>query len=215
MFQHSTTTSEEAATAVSSDDVVASERPETPARSKKRIVATGLAWTLLALVAIARVGGRAEGFRPLAIRSGSMIPTFQVGDLALTRTTPAAEIKVGDIVSFHDVALGDQLVTHRVVKLQRSGNELDVETKGDANTVPEKWSVDARSSLGRTVFVIPMIGRWLFQPQRYIAVGAVLGAVLTFGFLLIRALLRVAPDERDPNLPAPGRHRRVTTARAS
>ena len=37
------------------------------------------------------------GYRPVAVYSGSMTPTIAVGGLALDRTIPARDVRVGDV----------------------------------------------------------------------------------------------------------------------
>ena len=67
----------------------------------------GAGCLILGLVAVT------VGVHLLVFRSGSMSPTIETGDLALTRTVPATELRVDDVVSVIDSS-GDR-VTHRVV----------------------------------------------------------------------------------------------------
>ena len=55
---------------------------------------------LLGVLCIAAtVAGAAFGVKPLVFRSGSMSPAINTGDLAVSRTVDARELKADDIVS--------------------------------------------------------------------------------------------------------------------
>ncbi|MFI7587462.1 signal peptidase I [Spongisporangium articulatum] len=117
-------------------------------------VALGLALLLLGGLLFAGL----DGVRPLVIRSGSMTPTIGVGDVVLSRSVPAVSIRAGQVVTFHDPSRHGELVTHRVRAVSYTPSQVDVETRGDANQVSEKWSVPIGGSVGREVFVVPKVG---------------------------------------------------------
>jgi signal peptidase I len=98
------------------------------------------------------------GFRPLIITSGSMRPTLHVGDVVITSWTPAHALDVGDIVSFDDPSGARALITHRVRSMTAETGELQIETRGDANTVSEIWVVPRDTLLRRTIWDIPEVG---------------------------------------------------------
>ncbi len=88
-----------------------------------------------------------------------MTPTFGVGDLVIDTSVHPLDVRPGEVVSFEDPALDNQLVTHRVISMHRVGNRVDFVTEGDANVVTEHWSVPVTGSLGRAVLSDPGIGR--------------------------------------------------------
>ncbi len=148
---------------------------------------------LLGVVGAARV----LGYRMLAVRSGSMTPTFVVGDAVLTRTVPARSVRPGDIVTFRDPALRDQLVTHRVVSVHAQGTTLAFVTKGDANASPERWSIPTRGTLGREVLVLPAFGRAIHDG---IPVGLSIAIAAVVAWLLFAALRKIWSDRsRQPS----------------
>jgi signal peptidase len=174
-------------TATGTDD-----RPARYSRSR-RFVATSLTvllWAGLLLTVSAVIFGRVEGYRLFAIRSGSMGPTLGVGDLIIDRETPADSLRPGQLVTFRDPDLGQQLVTHRVVSVEAKDRRLYFRTKGDANKTPEQWDVPAHSELGRTVGHVPKIGRLLLEPRRWLAAAAVLVLCLTAGYRFMALLVR-------------------------
>jgi len=72
------------------------------------------------------------GVSALVFRSGSMAPAIHTGALALSQTVPAADIRVGDVVSAVN-AQGTR-ISHRVISIERlSGGTYAMTMKGDAN----------------------------------------------------------------------------------
>jgi signal peptidase I len=110
--------------------------------------------TVLGVVAI----GDALGYRMVTIRSGSMMPTFSVGEVIVESSVSPLAVHPGEIVTFRDPALGQDLVTHRVVSMRRTGDEVQFVTRGDANKSSERWSVPVSGQLGRELFVLPGVG---------------------------------------------------------
>lgn len=72
------------------------------------------------------------------VLSGSMVPTFQTGDLVLMQTFDR-DVKVGDIVMFPMYGFKEP-ITHRVINI-KGDNFL---TKGDANPYPDGYSPKER-----------------------------------------------------------------------
>lgn len=95
------------------------------------------------------------GLTPLVVQSGSMEPTVATGSLLVTKTTPARDLRRGDVVTVkrHDRTL----VTHRVVNLTLRGDTATLQLKGDANKVvdPEAYVV---KKAGRKMFAVPYLG---------------------------------------------------------
>jgi len=154
--------------------------------------------TLLCAVALLLVSlmvSTAMGYRVLIIKSGSMAPTFTIGDIVVDRSIPPNQARPGDVVTFRDPELGDQLVTHRVVSVRRSGDQIDFVTRGDANHTSESWSVPVTGSIGQTVVSDPMIGKLLSSVSTRLAkVLEIALCALLLGFLGIRWIWRQAPS---------------------
>lgn len=89
------------------------------------------------------VGIQTGHLQSLVVVSGSMIPTFEVGDGVVSRRVPASTLEVGDVVS---VFTSDGvLVTHRVVGIEDGPGEARTLTlRGDNNPVddPEPYVVE-------------------------------------------------------------------------
>jgi len=103
------------------------------------------------------------GIRPLIFRSGSMSPTITTGSLAFAHTTPVADVQVGDIVS---VPVHGTRVTHRVVRVIRSGSVVRLQLRGDANRTPDQQLYQV-TSVEKVWFSVPGMGfvlAWLSRP---------------------------------------------------
>ncbi len=150
-------------------------------------VVCGLAITLLVVLA----AGTLAGYRPLIDHSDSMRPAVRAGDLLITHDQPASAIRVGDIVTFTDRALGSKLITHRVVALRGSGTRIAFMTRGDANSASESWSAARGASVGKLLVRVPAVGRgmaWMTAPwPRSILLGL---AALVLSAALLRRIWR-------------------------
>ena len=85
------------------------------------------------------------------VRSGSMEPAINVGDVVIAGPLGSGGIKPGVIVTY---AIGKTLITHRVLSI--GGNTLI--TKGDANENPDPIPVQFSQVKSRYLFRIPYIG---------------------------------------------------------
>lgn len=119
--------------------------------------------------------------RPYIVTTGSMEPAIPVGSVCfVNRNTELSAVKVGDVISF---SMGEKLlVTHRVVKI---GNG-EYTTRGDANNADDASPVTKKNYIGKTVFVIPFIGRVFsfFQTKRGIIIAVcVIASLLAISFI--------------------------------
>lgn len=165
----------------------------------------GASCLLLGLLAVT------AGVHVLVFRSGSMSPTIATGDLALTRTVPASELRVDDVVSVIDS--GGNRVTHRVENIAEQGDQRQLTMRGDANeqTDSEIYSVNEAQ---RVFFVVPKAGyvvAWSTGPVGLVLLGG-------YGAFLLSVLLR-RKEPGDDDVPGPTRgsdppKRRATQQRA-
>ncbi|GEM_PF-2524519 len=108
------------------------------------------------------------GNRSLIVKSGSMTPTIQVGDLIvvspnslINSPVPAitAKYKVGDIVAFREPSSPNVIVTHRVANAEIKDGQVWYQTKGDANNVTDQTLISEKNIIGRSQFTIPKVGQ--------------------------------------------------------
>lgn len=94
--------------------------------------------------------------RPAVIYSGSMRPTFEVGDIVIVAKKNPRLLTVGDVISFR---VEDSLIPtiHRVIAVKSTGVDRKFITKGDDNNNPDD-PVMPEQVMGKVVMVIPRLG---------------------------------------------------------
>ena len=111
--------------------------------------------TLVVLAAILLMGSRLIGFRLYSVISGSMEPTYSVGDLIFVQKTDPEDVKVGDPITF---VFNESLVvaTHRVVRVDTENKRFY--TKGDAHDIEDSDPVHFNNLIGVPKLAIPKLG---------------------------------------------------------
>ncbi len=73
------------------------------------------------------------GYVLSSVQTDSMEPTIKVGDMIVGKKPKEGdEIEVGDIISFYDTVDGQRIIkTHRVVEVEKVGNDYFYTTRGD------------------------------------------------------------------------------------
>ncbi len=156
--------------------------------------------TLCSGVAVASVlayaGLLVGGYKPIAVYSGSMVPTVRVGGLAVDRVVPARVVRVGDVITFQDPYVHGRLVTHRVIRIFHTSHGLAYRTKGDANTVRDPWTISLPDRVGRMSFSVPYAGYVLWYAHtREVRSALILLAALFALSAMLRRIWREKPVE--------------------
>lgn len=158
-----------------------------PPRPRLSISGAALAAAVLLLAVLA--AALATGHQLLIVRSGSMAPTIQTGDAVVTRSTTAAAVRVGEVLTFTDPSRPDRLLTHRVRELQPHPVTMEFVTQGDANTGAERWAMAREGTLGTLALRIPKLGYTLaFLQTGRVRVGLVTIAATLLGFAAVRRI---------------------------
>lgn len=97
------------------------------------------------------------GWRVDGLRSGSMAPQLNTGDMVVTCPVVPEAVEVGDIIVFRSVDKRANLLSHRVVSIERN-SPLSFRTKGDANKTPDPFVVPAENLVGKLAFHAPLLG---------------------------------------------------------
>ena len=90
------------------------------------------------------------GFRPFAVQSDSMAPTFFKGDLVVDKAVKdPATLKEGDVITFWTIINGQKVLnTHRIISITDYDNYLYFDTKGDNNTIADTTGVHQNDIVG-------------------------------------------------------------------
>jgi signal peptidase I len=99
----------------------------------------------------------------LAVASGSMLPTLNVGDLIIVQGTPPQQINAqymtGDIIVFRSPSRPEELIVHRAVRMELRDGVYWFYTHGDNNPSGEEtFSQDYY--IGKVVGRIPYVGNF-------------------------------------------------------
>jgi len=127
---------------------------------------------LVVVFAVLLVGFRLLGYQVYNVISGSMEPTYSVGDLLYVKSVDPDSVKVGDPITF---VLNEDLVvaTHRVVSIDAENRLFS--TKGDANEHADAAPVHFNNLIGVPKFSIPLLGYVSdyvqHPPGTYVAIG--------------------------------------------
>ena len=146
-------------------------------------LAAAAVFAYLALIAL--------GYKPVAVYSGSMVPTLRVGSLAVDRSVPSASVQVGDVITFADPYVRGRLVTHRTVRIFQTKRGLAYRTKGDANADRDPWTIRLPGRVGRESFSIPYAGYALwYLHTREVRTGLILFSALLLLTWMLRRIWR-------------------------
>lgn len=133
-------------------------------RSGKRIAAAcniiGLLLLIIVVImCIPLAVPRLFGFQTYAIVSGSMEPEIPVGSIVYAKAAEPEAVTPGDVIVFYGGHDSAAVVTHRVVENRK--DEKEFVTKGDANADNDVTSIAYNYLIGKVVFHLPVIGKYL------------------------------------------------------
>jgi signal peptidase I len=145
------------------------------------IIVAAAAWFTLAPTAIG-------GFDSYVVTDGtSMLPGIHGGGLVITRKAPSYH--VGEVVAYHNAALKNMVVLHRIVAI----NDGHYTFKGDNNKEADTVSPTKSALVGRKWFYWPNGGRFVLN-IRTPYIGAIILAL--FGMWAFADLAQSPPTPR-------------------
>lgn len=131
--------------------------------------------------------------RPLTVLSGSMIPTFDPGDVVVVRDTDAEHLQVGDVITFQPVSDDPRLTTHRVDEVRYGVDGVSYVTKGDNNDAVDLEPITPAQVRGQVWYVVPFVGYvsvWMAGGMLGSLVNVIaVGLLLYGGWFLVAGLL--------------------------
>ena len=157
---------------------------------------------LALVVVVPRLGGATA----YTVLTGSMAPSMPPGTLVVAKPAAPEEIGVGSVITYQLASDQPAVVTHRVVS-QGFGDEGEpvFQTRGDANTVPDRAWVRPVQIRGEQWYAVPYLGHVsnvLTGRGRQVGVNVV--AVLLLGYAL--ALLGSGLRDRRTTTATRARH---------
>jgi signal peptidase I len=147
--------------------------------------------TVLAFMAVILLGAMiVTPFGPAHVISGSMEPEIRVGSTVLLY--PATEIAVGDVIVYHPIGLGRELIVHRVIDVTAEGYI----TKGDAAAKTDQEMGEPPVHLDRIAGKVFVVGGSVIQSNYRTFVFTILGLCLIIAFIWAGASTRILQKKR-------------------
>lgn len=147
------------------------------------------------------------GISVLQVKTGSMIPEYEIGTVVVAKKVDPTELKVGDVISFYslDQDISGEVNTHRIVKIEYHGddNQPVFTTKGDNNKENDKQKVWPAQIVGRVFYNLGTVSGsviGIFQNPNVIFFVIVLPLVfITFGeaFNLVNMIVESKSQKKE------------------
>ena len=139
------------------------------------------------------------GYRYYTVLTGSMSPSYEVGDVVFVHIEKSDKIKEGDVITFNPSNDSEAYLTHRVTEKLENYKGAGVtcfRTKGDANNSQDSFLISEDKVIGKVVFGIPKLGYIIrFVQLRWYIIAAVIVMIFVFIFLMKRYFKRDDGDE--------------------
>ncbi len=142
----------------------------------------------------------------MVVVSGSMVPTININDLIIVQGVNPKTLKKGDIIVFHDPRFkidptcGEgHCIVHRIIQVINT-NPPQFKTKGDANMLPDPFTVDSEHVIGKVIFIIPKLGiipRAFKPPYNYLLI-----VIILVIFILYESNDLFQEERREENIDA-------------
>ncbi len=131
------------------------------------------------------------GYSIMSVVSGSMEPTYKIGDVLVVKKADVSSLEKGDIITFRseDPNIFDYVVTHRIHQVNNENGSLNFTTKGDNNMGIDEYSVSSERVIGTPVMKIPSVGK--------LAVFLQTNKLAFFGIVILPMLLIIAFEIKD------------------
>lgn len=140
-------------------------------------------FALLVALALPAVLHTYAGIGVRTIRTGSMEPVMQPGDIAIVQARGVETIRTRDIALLFHPNDG-QVEAHRVISVAATDGGYEVVTQGDANPQPDPVILLPRTAaVERVMFVIPKAGLAISE----LGSPVVLGGLCALGLIVLVA----------------------------
>ena len=147
------------------------------------VILVALAMSISFLIIAQRI------FEPFHVVAGnSMSPQIRKGDAVMIKDIEPDNVKVGQVIIFRDPEQKDEMIIHRVVAVNPSGQAVLFTTKGDNNPVNDDFRISTGEVVGAVGLDVPRFGSFIAlvsTSRGYFSCVAIPGAVaLALVFLL-------------------------------
>lgn len=95
------------------------------------------------------------GYKAYIIVTNSMEPNIKIGDVVITKKVEQNELTKGDVITFKR---GEEVITHRITKIDQKEEGNEYTTRGDNNNIEDKEKVKYDMIEGKKIITIPYLG---------------------------------------------------------
>ncbi|MEV4988427.1 signal peptidase I [Pseudarthrobacter sp. LMD1-1-1.1] len=161
-------------------------------------LATAMVFLAVAAFLALAVGPRVLGYQTSTMLTGSMAPLINPGDIVITRPVPVADIKVGDIITYHIPVEDQRVETHRVTAITpKPDGTFVVQTKGDANNGADPWlATISTPTVDRHALTVPHVGEAIRAIRQPLILNTLMyGAPALLVISMLAAIWRKIPEK--------------------
>ena len=97
------------------------------------------------------------GYKQYIVMTGSMQPSYNIGDLIFEKEIAKEDIKLNDVITY-SLESGQDTVTHRVIDIIEENGETYYQFKGDNNNSPDPDLVTYEQIQGKVIYKIDRLG---------------------------------------------------------
>lgn len=136
------------------------------------------------------------GYSIYTIITESMVPKYNVGDMVIAKKIPITELKVNDDIVYlgnkNDFA--GKIVTHQIIEIEKTENELYFHTKGIANMIEDPL-VEENQILGKVIMkgtILSLISKIVNNPYGFYFV-----IFVPFAILLVMEIIDFIEEKKE------------------
>lgn len=167
--------------------------PTYPRLARGAIVTTRrIVVTLAVLVCVVGLGSvfaasvaKQAGYQVLGMKTGSMHPAIDPGDLVVAEQVQPTDIRNDDVITFRAPTGDHAPYTHRVVRTLYDADGPQFITQGDSNAKPDLWTVRYAAEGWRVIHVQRSAGRLLAFQESVIGRRLVAASVFIVAIALL------------------------------
>lgn len=129
-------------------------------------------------------------YKSFIVLSGSMEPAIKTGSVVLVHESD--NYQIGDVITFGEASKTKTPTTHRIVDINRDGDEEKYITKGDSNNAEDNKQISKDEVIGKVLFSVPYVGYAVSAAQK--PVGFVLIIVVPAVIIIYDEILNIKKE---------------------
>lgn len=137
------------------------------------------------------------GYKSYIIKTDSMEPTINAGDVVIVKKVKEKIFQSGDVITFFQ---NGEVITHRIIKIDNSEEKTKYITKGDNNNIEDTFRVAYDDIEGKHILTIPYLGRIIKMLDNKIILLIITLIILIYIFVKIQNKEKIENREKRKEL---------------